>query len=281
MAKQPTWERKYLTLEDFLAVIDGKEEELRKIKSEANNSGSSFSGTENIGEAINLARFGWKEGADRVRDIADELAVNLESHIIKQASFHDVEGADINIGRYLEGEPDCMVNYKKAERTGSPIISISVNCSISACTGKERIEARGAAISALIDLLETSGARVELWAGSLTEGKGSGYTYAQRVCIKQADDMLDIDRVAFCISHPSFLRRLSFAEKDLCSSVAQCIKMGYRGNSGGYGHAVELVDPNMDLHIKSDNNEPRPWEDKHNASAWIIEQLKFFKCYQD
>jgi len=277
----PRWARHYESLEDFLAVMDGKEKELRELRSSAITGSKDFTGTEDFASAVTIARHGWPEGARRVRDIAGGLQHNLEAHIVKQASYYDIEGADVNVGRYLDGNPDCMINFRKAERTGSPVVTISVNASLGGGHGTDIIEARGAAIAALVDLMEMAGVRVELWAGSLTQGRSKTDTYAQRVCIKQANDALDIDRVAFCLAHPSFLRRLSFAERDLCSDDTQRKAMGYGKFDGGYGMAIEIIDPDMQLHVPSYNNDSRNWKHSDAAKNWIIEQLKKFNCYQD
>jgi hypothetical protein len=70
---------------------------------------------------------------------------------------------------------------------------------------------RGTAILALIDALSTMGVNCEVWTES-TAKKGRRKAVVLS-CIKNADEMLDINRLMFVLANPAFHRRFTFATR--------------------------------------------------------------------
>ena len=110
-----------------------------------------------------------------------------------------------------------------------------VNCSVSHNVSAERIMRRGAALYTAIEALRADGYSLGL---TMVEAcTPSGYSddivgVEYQIPIIQPGQYLDIDTAAFCLAHPSFLRRLTFAINEHESEEIRKI-MGY---VSGYGY---------------------------------------------
>ena len=73
-------------------------------------------------------------------------------------------------------------------------------------------ERRGAAIVATIQAIELNGYTCELWANYDAHDRRTGADIHLAIKLKSYGDALDLDRVAFALSHPAHFRRLVFAQ---------------------------------------------------------------------
>jgi hypothetical protein len=242
------------------------------MQSRTNSSSNfSFTNVKTYEEAIELARTGWKEGADKVKTISDPIFLHVSSLVERHSITHDVEGIQVDIARYLDGEPECWIQWERqiVESPGTKIVRMIFNGSVSGGVSTETIERVGAAAVALVELLEYSGTRVEIFLENVF-ARYVGPEYPKvisQVKIKSADQPLDIPRLAFALGHPACLRRLGFAFVELQSKE-------YRESIGSsYGMPIPLT-------MKGDivipelsylNEETRTPE---KAEAWIIKQLE-------
>jgi hypothetical protein len=174
---------------------------------------SHFYGTESIAEATSLARKGWPEGAARVQAIRAEIAsaINAIVNARVQSIGYDVCGDYVDVGRYLSGEPECFGTRTDDPCAAKPVVKVSVNTAVSCGVSQEAIFARGAAILAAIDVIESAGKRVELWAVNGALAGCNKKTHETYVLVKPADQHLDCDRLAFALCHASTHRRLCFS----------------------------------------------------------------------
>lgn len=170
---------------------------------------SSFHGTRTFEDAVEIARTGWPEGAARAVEIGASVASAVRDVINSKASSYafDVAGQFVDIGRYLTGEPECFGTIvEDADSIKKPVVKLVVNLSASACVSADSLIARGVAVVAAVDILEAVGRRVEVVAATAHH---SYETHLEiRVPVKAAGQPLDIDRLAFCLAHPSCYRRL-------------------------------------------------------------------------
>lgn len=171
-------------------------------------------GTETFEEAIALAETGWREGADKILSLLSEIAPAVRNTIaatVKQTSF-DVSGNWVDVGRFLSGEPECFgVEIECGDNCRERVVRVVVNLASSGAIDPEAFFARGAAVVAAIDVLEASGVRCELWACRASQRNRSphrGRVVEIHACLKRAEEPLDIDRVAFVLSHIACYRRL-------------------------------------------------------------------------
>lgn len=172
-----------------------------------------FHGTRTFRKAVALATQGWPEGRQRLESLRAELDEAVRKAVEAKASIQtfDVVGDYIDVGRVLEGEPECCGSYLDAEggHAKGRVVKIVANVSALGHVGQRQIFSLGAAIYAAIDLIESLGSRVELWLGS-----GSSLDVKRLnvlVKVKDAAQPFEGDRLAFYLCNAASLRRLFFS----------------------------------------------------------------------
>lgn len=177
------------------------------------HSPNAWYGTPTFEAAMQQARFGWPEGLEKIAAISN--AVNeavAQRAMTRQETFYATSGAVVDIGRFTGGEPECMMNFVEDAAVGRKILTIRVNVSASCSNESYRLFNRGAAVIALVDLLEQNGFSCEIIAFDTTAWNGSLYTV--EAPLKVCGYQLDRDRLAFGLCSPSFLRRVLFSVEE-------------------------------------------------------------------
>ena len=173
-----------------------------------------WSGTKTFKQAVALAKQGWPEGRERLESLRAELEETVRKAVEAKASIqnYDVVGDYIDVGRVLEGEPECCGSYLDAEggHAKSRVVRIVANVSALGHVEQRQIFSLGAAIYAAIDLIESLGNRVELWLGSGSQ-KHAGQRLNVLVKVKDAAQPFEGDRLAFYLCNAASLRRLFFS----------------------------------------------------------------------
>jgi hypothetical protein len=169
-------------------------------------------GTSTNEEGFALALTGWSEPGDDVRRLSGvimgSLAEALPEHHIVQ---HDVTGACVDIGAFLSGEPECMMDFvMEPVSTHGKVITVLCGVTVNADSSGDDIRRRGAAICALVESLTMMGHSVRVIAEFSCANLYEGGTLSQTVTIKSATDPMDIDQVMFALAHPAMLRRVFF-----------------------------------------------------------------------
>jgi hypothetical protein len=158
---------------------------------------------------------GWDEYLAETLEIAEE-AVSMAEREHEMQSFeplYDVAGDEPDIGRFLTGEPECMIDYpltiiSKVGKVVTLVGSISASCAIE----PEDLRRKGQVVAALAIALERLGHSCELWLDAgYTSGKKEYHT---RVLIKGANDQVDPAMIILAYAHPGMLRVLGFADCD-------------------------------------------------------------------
>jgi hypothetical protein len=232
-------------------------------------------GTPSPEKALALARDGWPEGEDHIRPLSMALFDKLATLIERQSIAYDVEGEQVDIGRYLEGEPECWQRtvWTTSEGVSRRSVRITTNGFVSSRVGAKEVIARGATICALAQLLEFAGIGVQI---DLTfAGQGRDCSLARiDVPIKSADQPLDLGRAAFALAHPSLFRRIIIRLSDTWPERARKT-FGATGESGYYFSQASVPDGERgEIHFECAAYGDPQWTDESKARAWIIEQLK-------
>lgn len=156
--------------------------------------------------ALNLARKGWESGRTKIRSLVDKL--NIAGHVHRQTIQFDVTGDCWDMGRVVSGVPECAMNWEVTEDVNEhgKIIEMIVNTTVSGGIDESLIRTRGAAILAMIEGLETVGYRVGI---TMLFCESSGFHVEIRV--KNPDEQMQDDLIAFAVAHPSFSRRFGHA----------------------------------------------------------------------
>lgn len=174
--------------------------------------------------ALELARHGWRDQLDATLEVA-ESAVQMADKEHMMDSFNepvwDVTGATVDVGAFLAGTPECMIDYPLSQTSKvGRIVTLVANCSASASIGADTILRRGQLIVALAMALGRLGHAVEMWAVNHTAHKGGGRCELN-VKVKGVDDELDPAAVMFAYAHPAMLRRIVFGIREKKCDVYQ------------------------------------------------------------
>lgn len=225
----------------------------------------SNSGYVTFNQALDRAENGWREGSDRINRLVESLSIGLSNLAEREQYSYDVTGHSLDVGLYLSGEPECWQSPEvlyvegKASRVIRVVVDMGAHWGISG----ETLLRKGAMVCALVVLLESQGYRVELIAAKASRRLGNKEKLGLYVTVKHADNVLDLDRVAFAIGHPATNRRLMFAQIE-----------GWTGT---------LVDTESELMPTSMQGDVYiPWNeclftDEKRQKEWLVAQLDRLK----
>lgn len=197
-------------------------------------------GTASMDEAIELARFGWEEGRRQLLRQVGRVAVDeLVGRRLAVDPTPSYSGDEVDIDNFLMGRPDHMVEYPLRYDAGGKQATVLMNCSVGASVSVERIVRRGAAVLAAIEGLRAEGYSLGLTMMQASKGRAVNTVFEYHIPVVHPGDFLDMDTAAFCVAHPSFLRRLIVALNEHEPTDLRRAMRFYRG--GGYGQPVRMV----------------------------------------
>lgn len=198
------------------------------MRSKKERASSAEVATDSLEEAVKLARFGWHEGAQAVKD-CDALFAGVDA--LKGWDL-DVNGFLPDVAAYITGDPECMWNLQpdtEARRAVRIAYPAGYPWTIPAALMLEY----GKALAGLVRSLEAAGIGVSLVSMDLpSDGfiPSSAAIHAQAIVVKDLGEPLDADRVAFS-GHPDFSRRLVWAIREQCE---QRVRAGVGSKSYGF-----------------------------------------------
>lgn len=217
------------------------------------------------------------DGETLIRHIETDLGSAMVNDFV---TTFDVAGAEVDMGRYMAGEPECMVESMpmKVMRTGR-VIKIAVPVCYPSTIHAETVKKRGAAVMALVNAFTMMQHPVEIYAGIAIQGDravgGIKHRLSYSIKVQDADQPLNMGRVMYALAHPTMLRHLGFIAEHQEDAAAQS---AFRVGSS-YGHpsyAVEIDDLNINVEnaiILPPLMSNSGWEEAE-AVAWIKSQLK-------
>jgi hypothetical protein len=189
-------------------------------------------GTASFKQAKDMALNGWSG----IRAEVDALVENIEHAVMPNlapafTSYFDVSGGMVDVGRFMDGEPECMVETRLVEMAKpGKVVTVLVQGFYSSASEEDQIKARGAAVVALVDAVEKMQHATEIYVE---------YTFSKKLChlvkVKGAGEALDIDTLMFILAHPSAYRRISFGVQEGEPAGLGC------GPSGSYGEPNDLT----------------------------------------
>lgn len=205
-------------------------------------------------QTINMAENGWPEGVKKMLAIKSKLESVIKSKNpntgIQYA--HDF-GFALDIPRFLDGEEPWM-NFEP--NYGTSVKKLYIGTTFNANIHPKLIEQRGAAVLALVDIIESSGYRCEIISTSWEEpcrGPESDRV-ATLVTIKEPQDIMDFDKLAFALINPCWLRRINFAFLEKAMTEDEKKIMGVYPHGGGYGKAREFTKQEIKEYIGEKND---------------------------
>ncbi len=144
---------------------------------------------------------------------------------------YDVSGADVDMGRLMSGEPDCM-SEALLTAPRSPVVSVLVPFGFNCNVDESAMRKRGAVVAAVLEWSRATGVTVEVWAVKAgSSGGKNAQRYAYSVFVGDSRGAYNPAVVAYAVGHPTMLRRLSFGVQDGESTAMQKALGSCRGCS--------------------------------------------------
>jgi len=222
--------------------------------------------------AIKMAREGWDEGEQFTKRYSAGLFESLSTVVEREYPVYDVEGTEIDIARFMDGEPECWqrMETRVTEGTGRKLIRIVLNMATSGGVSGATMLAKGAAIAALAELLEFAGHGVQI---DLVDGTSAGgmLHIETWIRIKDFDQPIDLPRVAFALAHPATQRRLWFAmAENFPADIYQAVVADQ-----SYGRPADINEQDRgDVYIGRSMYPAIEWSNEGIAQQWVLEQLR-------
>jgi hypothetical protein len=233
--------------------------------------------TNTLSEGVKSASVGYAEIRPQVNAIMDIMEERLaEKFGNRFVTHYDVAGAFVDVGRFVTGEPECMVQWaEEPSASMGRVVRVCVAGTASASVTSEAIIKRGTAIVALLDTLHKLGVGVELWWDSTISGDKNDKkqtVYSTAVKLHDSSEPLDVDALMWAVAHPSMLRRLVFSVQEQSEYADEQGAREY----GGYGHPTSVAMPYiMDFdvvvhHIVHGSHD----EVVRDPLAWVISKVE-------
>ncbi len=169
-----------------------------------------FHGVRSLKHLDELVTVGFEQDIDSVIRIAEDVVRDsfqeFDSSIF--VPTFDVSGGEVDIDRYLTGEPENMVEYGviEAPRFGR-VITLCASISFSGAVSKRAIAKRGHLVTALAMAMSRLGLALEIWADAST--RGGSTQVQQRILVKSPGEDVNPARIMFAFTHPGMLRMLA------------------------------------------------------------------------
>jgi hypothetical protein len=225
---------------------------------------SEWAGCGSLAEAVDLARGGWPEGWQRMKALRDAIFARMASQVQRDVVQFRIAGGAVNVGRFLSGRPDCFMARVRSTQLkdvrSRKVVRMVVNVGARASVSADTFFARGAAAVTLIEALERAGLRVQVDMVSLaTNGTGGEVRIGCR--LKEVGEVVQLDKLAFCLAHPALHRKLNFA-----------LRKKHAGWIGGSNNHPE--GERGDIYIDAaDTTSAEVWRDPVKAQWWVLAQL--------
>lgn len=255
------------------------------------NSGTRTNGGVNTRAKLNdLLANGDEAAAARAMEVATDTLASVEREFDIEGwhSRYDVAGADVDVARYLSGEPENMITFDliATPRVGR-VITLLVGVTASSGVGAAKIRERGEALAALVFAIEHIGFRTEVWADCQVDPPGGwglsgwGTPSSQRksarllVKVKDAADTLDPATIMGTLAHAAFFRGACMPAFHLFSTRVQSdIGVGDAyGRPRGDGESmVTELQPPEGVTIRTDMLSSTEWNG--DAGEFVVDKLK-------
>ena len=183
--------------------------------------------TESFDEAVLLMKRGWSDMAQKLVNKLKVLDKKTEM-VTKRRSVNSVAGFHPVGPLYLAGVPTSMVSYKMVP-VKQKIVNITKLFNYHAGITSETIIDESIKVLQIVKKLEAQGysVNVNVAFGSSKNGRN----IAASIRIKNANERLNVSKLAFPMVHPSMLRRLMFRYIEVTPNAT-------KGYVGGYGTPV-------------------------------------------
>ena len=164
-----------------------------------------FCRTKSLDEAKELCKYGCHENFDKLLELKNTLEKYIKMSYKKRKQYNFYVGYAPDVKAYLEGNPLSMLNKQYPKRQH---IDIYYNAANLANVSSAMIFNRGAITLSIVEILENMGFNVGLNVFTMSSERNQ--IHYVKLNLKRSGERLNIQKMFFPLSHPSFLRRLVF-----------------------------------------------------------------------
>ena len=275
MKNKPLYEKKRIQEFDRIGeAVNYLQRKPNPVDRPASETGSHrWTGSRDMKHALELLEVGWPEGLVEMKGMVENIERVLLDRIPRPTVHRDLSGSDVDIGAYLSGEPENMLEWQ-AQPANSEGIKLVVNGSASAGVSARVIKARGAVVVATIHAMQMLEIPVELWG--VWASSRDRYHSETRIQISRPGYELDIERVAFILAHPSMLRRIAFGIWEREEPKDWRKRIGIEPDTG-YGRPTDSNFAGENgIYLGRMGSWEEHWLDTHTAVEWILARLHDF-----
>ena len=163
--------------------------------------GKSFTWTNDFKEAMDYAKYGWDSWIEMLKD-DDFIGVNWSL-----TTEFAIEGAVVDVNRYVNGQPDCMVNFIDEIEREKPQLTIYIPLGYSSGIGQKNAQIYlKKALKIVFEQMVKYDVRVYGYFLNAQAGEVIEFT---NIKLKDFGQQVVLNNFAFAF-HPSFFRRLWF-----------------------------------------------------------------------
>lgn len=236
------------------------------------NTKNPWSGTHTWEEALAQARNGWREGVEHIIPLRERIKDVASPNMLWIDRKTDVLGNRVNVGAYFQGRPDCFQRdvWTEQEGDGREPVIIAINVAVSASISKDVIIRRGAAVAALVEVLEMHGRPVELYVTHAI--KYDNHRYEAVIHLKAQGEHLDSDIAAFALISPAMLRRAIFSANELENNPEEFGFVEW----DNYGVPAEMPEEDQaryDIYLGRAHARETQWSNVESTTKWVEEHL--------
>lgn len=238
-----------MTKKDYIYIYDNVGDFVEWLqKTKQTRTGAKRSGSTRMSESFE--RYSKTASFEAAQELLDKGDTTLSRTIMEQSMnikaksktgymrsngiVNGPQGFVPNIGAYMTGHPNNMVNIQRTFKPTSKVISIVYDITVDDYVTTNKMISAAAKVSCVIYTLEAKGYHVNVYISS---GIRNGHTQTKNMSkfiikIKDAGKPLDPLRIAYPLAHPSMLRRhaLAFYER-----------ADYKFGKKNYGYIVPLT----------------------------------------
>lgn len=221
--------KKFANMSEYHSYLEsGKVQPAFKSRQASKSGGKRFTGTESYEEADKLYLWGDEETAKKL-----DGSYSIKTMIRKYAAtkpttkkFVSVCGAVPHVPNYIAGIPTNMIAIRRVkvkERVTDVFFNMCISCDVST---EEIIETTIELFKAIMTI-ESSGTRVNLYAGEAVINKSHTQVAGMAIKIKNATQPIDIVKMVYPLVNPSMLRRHHFRWLEVTKGIEKDFHNGY------------------------------------------------------
>jgi hypothetical protein len=173
---------------------------------------TSWTGTETYKEAHKLARYGWRQGVEKLRSSVP-VGASTASYAVARLRY-DVAGSFPDAARAATGDMFSMGTPYNPDREERPVVRMRYDMGVTFCVDPNIIISFGGALLTYVERLELARFPVGIdmcWDLCPSVGSRDSAQVSFQFPLKRVGERLSMSGLAFWVAHPSALRRIGFS----------------------------------------------------------------------